>query len=59
MATAKNQSMNLTNQKQEGEMGGAFTEDEANKKRLRRENGVSISSSPLEALNKLIETGHQ
>ena len=24
-------------------MGGAFTEDEANKKRLRRENGVSIT----------------
>ena len=26
-------------------MGGAFTEDEANKKRLRRENGVCNHSS--------------
>jgi hypothetical protein len=54
MATAKNQSMNLSNQKQEGEMGGAFTEDEANKKRLRRENGVSRERLGLLELNKCL-----
>ena len=41
---AKNKSMNMSNQNQNGgEMGGGFTEDEANKKRLRKENGVSQS----------------
>jgi hypothetical protein len=33
-------------------MGGAFTEDEANKKRLRKENGVSVINS-RSSLNKL------
>ena len=41
---ARNKSMNMSNnQQQEGGMG-AFTEDEANKKRLRKENGVSYST---------------
>lgn len=37
---SKSKSANMANQNQNGEMGG-FTEDEANKKRLRRENGVN------------------
>lgn len=51
---AKNKSMNMSNQQNGGEMG-AFTEDEANKKRLRRENGVIIN---LKLIN-FLEIRHQ